>query len=87
MPLHDVATLPQGAQFKRHIEATLGSGNIMEAIKAPPGEDGKEWLAVNTVDFYNAVSMLYRCDPQTACSRGVTASLLIGCGSQLVQGV
>ena len=24
-----------------------------------PGEDVKEWLAVNTVDFYNAVSVLY----------------------------
>jgi MOB kinase activator 1 len=23
------------------------------------GEDMKEWLAVNTVDFYNAVSILY----------------------------
>lgn len=42
----------QGLQLKRHIEATLGSGNIMEAVKLPPGEDLKEWLAVNTVDFY-----------------------------------
>ena len=25
----------------------------------PPGEDLNEWLAVNTVDFYNAISMLY----------------------------
>lgn len=25
----------------------------------PPGEDIKEWLAVNTVDFYNAISVLY----------------------------
>jgi hypothetical protein len=23
------------------------------------GEDLNEWLAVNTVDFYNAISMLY----------------------------
>lgn len=49
----------QGLQLKRHIEATLGSGNIMEAVKLPPGEDIKEWLAVNTVDFYNAISILY----------------------------
>jgi hypothetical protein len=27
----------QGLQLKRHIEATLGSGNIMEAVKLPPG--------------------------------------------------
>ncbi len=45
--------------MKRHIDATLGSGNIMEAVKLPPGEDLNEWLAVNTVDFYNAVSILY----------------------------
>ncbi len=25
----------------------------------PPGEDIQEWLAVNTVDFYNAISVLY----------------------------
>lgn len=31
----------------------------MEAVKLPPGEDLNEWLAVNTVDFYNAVSILY----------------------------
>uniref|UniRef100_A0A7S0UJX8 Uncharacterized protein n=1 Tax=Polytomella parva TaxID=51329 RepID=A0A7S0UJX8_9CHLO len=49
----------KGIQLKRHIDATLGSGNILEAVKLPPGEDIKEWLAVNTVDFYNAVSILY----------------------------
>ncbi len=25
----------------------------------PPGEEIKEWVAVNTVDFYNAISLLY----------------------------
>lgn len=28
-------------------------------MKLPPGEDLFEWLAVNTVDFYNAASVLY----------------------------
>lgn len=49
----------QGLQLKRHIDATLGSGNYLEAVKLPPGEDLNEWLAVNTVDFYNAISILY----------------------------
>lgn len=49
----------QGLQLKRHIDATLGAGNIFEAVQLPPGEDFKEWLAVNTVDFYNAISILY----------------------------
>ncbi len=53
-------TLPvQGLTLKRHIEATLGSGNIREAVQLPPGEDLNEWLAVNTVDFYNAISVLF----------------------------
>jgi len=38
MPLLD-HPLDQGLQLKRHIEATLGSGNIMEAVKLPPGEE------------------------------------------------
>ena len=37
----------------------MGSGNLREAVLLPPGEDLHEWLAVNTVDFYNAISMLY----------------------------
>eukprot|EP00210_Caulerpa_lentillifera_P001974 g1893.t2 len=49
----------KGAQLKRHIDATLGSGNLKEAVRLPPGENEDEWLAVNTVDFYNAISVLY----------------------------
>jgi MOB kinase activator 1 len=37
----------------------LGQGNLLEAVRLPPGEDFTEWLAVNTVDFYNAISVLY----------------------------
>lgn len=49
----------KGAQLKRHIDATLGSGNLREAVRLPPGEKEEEWLAVNTVDFFNAASVLY----------------------------
>ena len=45
--------------MRQHIDATLGSGNLREAVLLPPGEDLNEWLAVNTVDFYNAISVLY----------------------------
>jgi MOB kinase activator 1 len=38
----------QGAQLRKHIDATLGSGNLREAVKLPPGEDLNEWLAVNS---------------------------------------
>ena len=49
----------KGAALRQHIDATLGSGNLREAVLLPPGEDLNEWLAVNTVDFYNAISVLY----------------------------
>ncbi|KAF7138597.1 hypothetical protein RHSIM_Rhsim07G0137800 [Rhododendron simsii] len=37
-----------GAQLRKHIDATLGSGNLREAVRLPPGEDLNEWLAVNS---------------------------------------
>lgn len=49
----------KGAQLKKYIDATLGSGNLKEAVRLPPGEDLNEWLAVNTVDFFNQVNLLY----------------------------
>jgi len=42
----------QGAQLQKHIDATLGSGNLREAVKLPPGEDINEWLAVNSKNVY-----------------------------------
>jgi MOB kinase activator 1 len=49
---------------------TLGLGNMREAVQLPEGEDINEWFAVNVVDFYNELSMLYAtvsevCTPQT----------------------
>jgi MOB kinase activator 1 len=43
----------------RHAAATLGSGNLRLAVKLPEGEDVNEWVAVNTVDFFNQINMLY----------------------------
>jgi len=40
-------------------KATLGSGNMRHAVQLPKDEDKNEWLAVNTVDFFNEVSLLY----------------------------
>ncbi|KAL2251044.1 UNVERIFIED_CONTAM: MOB kinase activator-like 1A [Sesamum indicum] len=60
----------KGVQLKKHIDATLGAGNLREAVKLPIGEDLNEWLAVNTVDFFNQVNILYAtltefCTPST----------------------
>ncbi|XP_047947275.1 MOB kinase activator-like 1A [Salvia hispanica] len=56
--------------LKRHIDSTLGSGNLKEAVRLPPGEDVNEWWAVNTLDFFNHVNVLYStltefCTPAT----------------------
>ena len=66
------SVMPQGLTLKRHIDATLGQGKVREAVRLPPGEELNEWLAVNTVDFYNAISVLYstldECCTATTCS-------------------
>jgi len=64
--------IPEGTkqyQLKKYAEATLGSGNLKLAVQLPEGEDLNEWLAVNTVDFFNQINMLYGtitefCTPQ-----------------------
>jgi len=43
---------------------------LRKVVKLPEGEDRDEWLAVNVVDFYNQVNLLYGaitefCSPQT----------------------
>ena len=45
---HWCSLLLQGAQLRKHIDATLGSGNLREAVRLPTGEDLNEWLAVNS---------------------------------------
>jgi len=35
-------------ELMQHAEATLGSGNLREAVRLPEGEDLNEWLAVNS---------------------------------------
>ena len=80
-------TLLQGLTLKRHIEATLGQGNIREAVRLPPGEDLNEWLAVNTVDFYNAVSILYSTLEEFCTSKScpaMTAGHKVSPGTQMV---
>ncbi len=38
---------------------TLGSGNLEFAVELPEGEYLNEWLAVNTIEFYNDINLLY----------------------------
>merc|ERR1711907_784447 len=46
-------------ELHKHAKATLGSGNLRLAVQLPEREDLNEWLAVNTVDFFNQINLLY----------------------------
>jgi len=48
-----------GKKMKKYAEETLGNGNLKLAVTLPEGEDINEWLACNTVDFFNQINMLY----------------------------
>ncbi|VDN05632.1 unnamed protein product [Thelazia callipaeda] len=43
----------------KYAYATLESSDLQEAVKLPQGEDPNEWIAVNVLDFFNQVSMLF----------------------------
>jgi MOB kinase activator 1 len=45
-------------QLKQYAEATLGSGNLRQAVKLPEGEDINEWLAVNSKKLVCSVSLI-----------------------------
>lgn len=47
------------ATLSKLTQRTLGSGNLRLAVECPPDEDIDEWLAANTVDFFNEISLLY----------------------------
>lgn len=57
-------------QLRQYAEATLGGGSLRKIVKLPEGEDENEWFAVNMVDFYNQINLLYGaitefCSPQS----------------------
>ncbi|XP_046916722.2 MOB kinase activator-like 1 [Dermatophagoides farinae] len=54
--------IPEGTHqydLMKHAAATLGSGDLRLAVMLPEGEDLNEWVAVNIVDFFNQINMLY----------------------------
>ncbi|PFH57602.1 hypothetical protein XA68_14795 [Ophiocordyceps unilateralis] len=46
-------------QLRQYAEVTLGGGSLRKVVKLPEGEDENEWLAVNMVDFYNQINLIY----------------------------
>jgi len=60
----------RGYGLKQIAKMTLGSGNLDLAVELPTGEDLNEWLAVNTIEFYNEINLIYGallefCTPET----------------------
>ena len=49
----------KGIGLKQIVEMTMKIGNIQLAVELPAGEDLNEWLAVNTIEFYNEINILY----------------------------
>jgi len=47
-------------ELHKYAKATLGSGvDLREAVQVPKDEDENEWIASNTIDFYNKIGLLY----------------------------
>jgi MOB kinase activator 1 len=60
-------------ELHRTAKATLHAGNLKKAVELPRGEHLCDWIAANTIDFFNQVNLLYGavsdfCTPQTCPS-------------------
>jgi len=49
----------QERNVKRRVYKELDDRDLREIVELPLGENLNEWLAVNTVDFFNQINMLY----------------------------
>lgn len=52
------------------LKATLGAGDLREAVKVPEGYDVDDWMSVMVVDLFNQVNLIYgsMCDGCTEAS-------------------
>lgn len=46
------------AKFKNSAWSTLGTNNLAALVGVPPGEEEIEWIALNTLDFFNEIQQL-----------------------------
>jgi MOB kinase activator 1 len=58
-PIKKIEKGSKGFELRKIAQMTLGSGNMDLAVELPRGEDLNEWLAVNTIEFYNEISIIY----------------------------
>lgn len=53
--------LPDSSRFKTLLlerTKTLGSSELADQVKLPPGASEEEWLAITTIDFFNDLNLL-----------------------------
>jgi MOB kinase activator 1 len=67
---------PSNPRYEMHqlahevLKATLGAGDLRDAVKVPDGYEVSDWISVNVVDLFNQVNLIYgsMCDDCTATS-------------------
>jgi len=69
-PIKKIEKGSKGYELRKIAQMTLGSGDMNLAVELPSGEDLNEWLAVNTIEFYNEISIVFGtlmefCTPHT----------------------
>ena len=47
--------------LKQIANDTLRIGDMNNAVELPEGENQNEWLAVNTIEFFNEISLIFGC--------------------------
>lgn len=60
-PLHKTDKHPGLKNVAEFSNNTLKIGDMNLAVLLPQGEELDEWLAVNVIEFYNEISLLYGC--------------------------
>ena len=71
--------IPGSRRFELHkaSQATLGTGNLREAVRLPPGEDESEWLAVKTFELFEDVEAVYSAVSEY-CTEGACPKMCAG---------
>lgn len=58
-PVKNHKTGSKREAMHEYTKKTLGSGNMVAVVRLPDGEELNEWLAANTVDFFNEISLIW----------------------------
>lgn len=65
--------IPEGShqyELLKHAEATLGSGNLRQAVMLPEGEDLNEWIAVNSKSYERGIYLSVEAEWENQKSMG-----------------